>query len=140
MAESCTGGLLGGRLTAVPGSSSQFLGGVVAYADQAKQRLLGVPADLLAAHGAVSEPVAREMALGATRALGADVAVSVTGIAGPDGGTADKPVGTVWLGFAWPGGSEAVLRKFVGTRDEVRGRAAQQALFELWKRLRLLPE
>ena len=88
----------------------------------------------------MSEPVAREMALGATRALGADVAVSVTGIAGPDGGTADKPVGTVWLGFAWPGGSEAILRKFVGTRDEVRGRAAQQALFELWKRLRLLPE
>ena len=66
--------------------------------------------------------------------------MSVTGIAGPDGGTADKPVGTVWLGFAWPGGSEAALRKFVGTRDEVRGRAAQQALFELWKRLRLLPE
>lgn len=140
VAESCTGGLLGGRLTAVPGSSSQFLGGVIAYADQAKQRLLGVPSDLLGANGAVSEPVAREMALGATRALGADVAVSVTGIAGPDGATADKPVGTVWLGFAWPGGSEAVLRKFVGTRDEVRGRAAQQALFELWKRLRLLPE
>jgi nicotinamide-nucleotide amidase len=138
VAESCTGGLLGGRLTAVPGSSSQFLGGLVAYADQTKLRLLGVPADLLAAHGAVSEPVAREMALGHPRAR-AGVAVSVTGIAGPTAART-KPVGTVWLGFAWPGGSEAILRQFVGTRDEVRGRAAQQALFELWKRLRLLPE
>lgn len=140
VAESCTGGLLGGRLTAIAGSSSQFLGGVIAYADETKRQLLGVPADALTASGAVSEPVAREMALGARRALGADVAVSVTGVAGPDGGSAEKPVGTVWFGFALPGGSDAVLRTLVGTRAEVRGRAAHLALFELWKRLKRLPE
>lgn len=140
VAESCTGGLLGGRLTAIPGSSSQFLGGVIAYADEAKHRLLGVPSDLLATFGAVSEPVAREMALGAARSLGADIAVAITGVAGPDGGTPEKPVGTVWFGFVWPGGAEAVLRKLVGTREEVRGRAAQLALYELWRRLLFLPE
>ena len=140
VAESCTGGLLGGRLTAVPGSSSQFLGGVIAYADETKHQLLGVSMGLLAAHGAVSEPVAREMAIGATRAMGAEVAVAITGIAGPEGGSDDKPVGTVWFGFALPGGAEAVLRKLVGTRDEVRGRATQVALYELWRRLQLLPE
>jgi nicotinamide-nucleotide amidase len=140
LAESCTGGLLGGRVTAVPGSSSQFLGGIIAYDDQVKHRLLGVPLDLLAAHGAVSEPVAREMARGAARALGAGVAVSITGIAGPDGGSPEKPVGTVWAGFALPGTTEAVLLKLVGNRQEVRGRAAQFTLFELWKRLRSLPE
>jgi len=140
VAESCTGGLLGGRLTAVPGSSSQFLGGIVSYADGIKQSLLGVPGALLAAHGAVSGPVAQAMAIGAARALGADVAVSITGIAGPDGGSADKPVGTVWLGFALPGTSDAILRNTIGTREEIRGRAAQIALFELWRRLRRLPE
>jgi len=140
VAESCTGGLLGGRLTAVPGSSSQFLGGIVSYADEIKQALLGVPGALLAAHGAVSGPVAQAMAIGAARALGADVAVSITGIAGPDGGSAEKPVGTVWLGFAMPGASDALLRNTIGTREEIRGRAAQIALFELWRRLRRLPE
>jgi nicotinamide-nucleotide amidase len=140
VAESCTGGLLGGRLTAIPGSSSQFLGGIISYADETKQRLLGVPSDLLSTHGAVSEPVAREMALGAARALGADVAVSITGIAGPEGGSDEKPVGTAWLGFALPGLTEVVRGKFVGTRTEIRGRAAQQALFELWRRLKSLPE
>jgi len=140
VAESCTGGLLGGRLTAIPGSSSQFLGGVIAYADETKHRLLGVPLDLLATFGAVSEPVARAMALGAARSLDAEVAVAITGVAGPDGGTAEKPVGTVWFGFVWPGGEEAVLRTLVGTREEVRGRAAQLALYELWRRLVFLPE
>jgi nicotinamide-nucleotide amidase len=140
VAESCTGGLLGGRLTAVPGSSSQFLGGVISYSDGAKQALLGVPEPLLAAHGAVSGPVAQAMAEGAGRALGAAVAVSITGIAGPEGGTKDKPVGTVWLGFAFPGGHDAVLRNTIGTREEIRGRSAQMALFELWRRLRRLPE
>ncbi len=140
VAESCTGGLLGGRLTAIPGSSSQFLGGIIAYADETKHRLLDVPSEILASHGAVSGPVAHEMALGAARALGADVAVSITGIAGPEGGSDDKPVGTVWLGFALPGGADALLRKLVGTREEVRDRAAQVALYELWRRLQRLPE
>jgi nicotinamide-nucleotide amidase len=140
VAESCTGGLLGGRLTAVPGSSSQFLGGVISYADGAKESLLGVPEALLKAHGAVSGPVAQAMAVGAARALGADVAVAITGIAGPDGGSNEKPVGTVWLGFALPGANEAILRNTIGTREEIRGRAAQIALFELWRRLRHLPE
>jgi len=140
VAESCTGGLLGGRLTAVPGSSSQFLGGIIAYADETKNRLLGVPTELLRAHGAVSEPVAREMATGAAQALGADVAVSITGIAGPEGGSEEKPVGTVWFGFALPGAVEVTRAKLVGTRDEVRGRATQQALFGLWRRLKNLPD
>jgi nicotinamide-nucleotide amidase len=140
VAESCTGGLLGGRLTDVPGSSSQFLGGIISYSDGAKEALLGVPRALLAAHGAVSGPVAQAMAIGAARALGADVAVSITGIAGPDGGSKEKPVGTVWLGFMMPGTSEAVPRNTIGTREEIRGRAAQIALFELWRRLRHLPE
>lgn len=140
VAESCTGGLLGGRLTAVPGSSSQFLGGIIAYADETKHRQLGVPRELLAAQGAVSEPVAREMAIGAAQALGADVAVSITGIAGPDGGSDEKPVGTVWLGYALPGGADAMLLRLVGTRAEIRGRAAHQALYQLWRRLKRLPD
>ncbi len=140
VAESCTGGLLGGRLTAVPGSSSQFLGGVIAYANETKQHLLGVPESLLGEAGAVSEAVAVRMAVGAARALQAEVGVSITGVAGPDGGSAAKPVGTVWIGLVLPGLEEAVLRTLVGTRDEVRGRAAQQALYELWRRLRSLPE
>jgi len=140
VAESCTGGLLGGRLTAIPGSSSQFLGGITAYANEVKAHLLGVPAALIEAEGAVSGPVAREMALGAARALGAEVGVSVTGIAGPEGGSEAKPVGTVWTGFAIGGQADAVLRRYVGSREDVRVRAAQQSLFELWKRLRTLPE
>lgn len=140
VAESCTGGLLGGRLTAVPGSSNQFVGGVIAYADETKQRLLGVSPDLLRAEGAVSGPVAREMAIGVAASLGAEVAVSITGIAGPDGGSAQKPVGTVWMGFQLPGSADSTLRNLVGTREEIRGRAAQFALFELWRRLRSLPE
>lgn len=140
VAESCTGGLLGGRLTAIPGSSSQVLGGMIAYADQAKVDLLGVPAELLRAEGAVSGPVAREMALGAARSLGAEVAVSLTGVAGPDGGSADKPVGTVWVGFALQGEGSAQLLKLAGTRQEIRGRAVQFTLFELLQRLRGLPQ
>jgi nicotinamide-nucleotide amidase len=103
-AESCTGGLVAARLTDVPGSSRSFVGGVVAYADEVKQAELDVPGELLAEHGAVSAEVAAAMAEGARRRLDADVAVAVTGIAGPDGGTPEKPVGLVYLHAAGPDG------------------------------------
>ena len=96
-AESCTGGLIGHRLTDVPGSSDYFLGGIIAYSNEIKERLLGVKLETLQAHGAVSAETAIEMARGASRVLGADVAVSVTGIAGPGGGTADKPIGLTYV-------------------------------------------
>jgi len=128
LAESCTGGLVGHRLTNVPGSSAYVRGAVVAYADRAKQDLLGVRRETLAAHGAVSEETAGEMAAGARRAFGASIGVSTTGIAGPDGGTPEKPVGTVCFGLA----SEAsvVTRRYQlwGTRDWVKLLASQVAL------------
>jgi nicotinamide-nucleotide amidase len=127
-AESCTGGLVAVRLTSVPGSSAVFLGGIVAYANEAKESLLGVPAELLAAHGAVSAETAVAMAHGARERLGTDLAVSVTGIAGPGGGTPEKPVGLVHLCAAGPHGERS--REFVvtGDRDTVRRRAAVGAL------------
>ena len=135
-AESCTGGLVGGRLTDIPGSSSVYVGGVICYANELKTGLLDVPPELLAAHGAVSEPVAIAMARGAVARLGVDLAVSVTGIAGPDGGSRDKPVGTVWFGLADGSGAEARRSVFGGGRHEVRARAAQAALYLLLRRLR----
>ena len=134
-AESCTGGLVGGRLTEVPGSSDVFVGAVVCYADRIKTAMLDVPAELIAAHGAVSEPVARAMAEGARRRLSVDLAVSATGIAGPSGGTADKPVGTVWFGVAAPAGTDTRRVVFLGSRREVRERATQMALYLLHRRL-----
>jgi nicotinamide-nucleotide amidase len=135
-AESCTGGLLGGRLTDIPGSSTGYAGGVVCYANELKISLLGVPPHLIETHGAVSEPVARAMAEGAIERLGVDVAVSVTGIAGPEGGSEDKPVGTVWIGLAGAGAAEARRTVFGGGRHEVRARAAQAALYLTLGRLR----
>ncbi|HKI96013.1 MAG TPA: competence/damage-inducible protein A [Gemmatimonadales bacterium] len=128
VAESCTGGLLGARLTAIAGASDVFLGGVITYRNALKTSLLGVDPALLAAHGAVSEEVVRAMAAGARERLGADVALAVTGIAGPTGGTEEKPVGTVWLGVAAPEVQRAVRIRFPGARDEVRQRAAQGVL------------
>src|SRR5688572_14487189 len=125
VAESCTGGLIGSRLTEIPGSSDVFVGGVIAYDNAVKRDVLGVPEPLLAQHGAVSEPVARAMAEGAIRRFGVTAAVAVTGVAGPGGGSPDKPVGTVWLACAVDGKVEARRSMFPGTRQEVRARAAQ---------------
>jgi nicotinamide-nucleotide amidase len=127
-AESCTGGLVSARLTSVPGSSDVFVGGLVAYDDRIKLGALGVPADVLERHGAVSAETATAMAAGARRVLGADVAVSVTGVAGPGGGTAAKPVGLVYLHVEAPDASHGVELRLPGDRDAVRRRAAASAL------------
>lgn len=139
LAESCTGGLIAKRLTDVPGASAYFLAGAVTYADRTKEELLGVRRETLAAHGAVSEETAREMAEGARRAAAADYAVSVTGIAGPTGGTPEKPVGTVWICVAGPGGTDARRLQLAGDREEIRERSAQAALALLWRRVRREP-
>jgi nicotinamide-nucleotide amidase len=127
-AESCTGGLLAARLTARPGSSGWVLGGVTAYADAAKEDLLGVPAGLLAERGAVSPEVAAAMAEGARARFGADVGVGITGIAGPGGGSADKPVGTVHLCAAGPDGRRARSVALAGDRQAVRERSVTVAM------------
>lgn len=135
VAESCTGGLVGGRLTAVPGSSDVFLGGVIAYHNDAKQSLLGVPAGVLEREGAVSEAVARLMAEGAARRLGAGAAVAVTGIAGPAGGTEEKPVGTICFATTVDGVTQSSRTILPGERYDIRTRAAQLALSLLLGRL-----
>lgn len=128
LAESCTGGMVGSLLTDVPGASEVFLGGIVAYANEVKEALLGVPAEVIRRCGAVSAECAGAMARGAAARLGAKVAVSVTGIAGPSGGTPGKPVGTVFFGLAREGEVWTVRRKYGGERAEIRLRAAHQAL------------
>ena len=135
VAESCTGGGLGAALTAVPGASDVFLGGVIAYANAVKEGLLGVPPELLAEHGAVSDPVAIAMAEGVRRRTGSDWALALTGIAGPGGGSAAKPVGLVHLGLAGPAGSRGAALRF----GETRGRTWIQTLSvgEALNRLRL---
>ena len=135
-AESCTGGMLGAAITEVPGASESYVGGVVAYSDAAKRTLLAVDRALIEGEGAVSEAVAGAMATGARYALRSDFALSVTGIAGPGGGSAAKPVGTVWLGLAGPEGVRAQVRHFPGDRDVVRARSVASALDTL--RLALL--
>ena len=127
-AESCTGGLVGAMLTAVPGSSDWYVGGVISYANAVKQGLLGVRGEDLERVGAVSEPVVRSMALGACAATGAQAAMSTSGVAGPGGGSAEKPVGTVWIGWALNGESRAEVFHFEGNRDAVRVQAAREAV------------
>jgi nicotinamide-nucleotide amidase len=127
-AESCTGGMVAARLTGVPGSSASFVGGVVAYDDEVKRSELDVPEGLLSEHGAVSAEVAAAMAEGARRRLGADVAVAVTGVAGPGGGTPEKPVGRVHAHAAGPDGSVARILDLPGEREQIRVRATVTAL------------
>ena len=127
-AESCTGGLIAHRITNVPGASDFFLGGVVAYSNEAKVRLLGVDAETIAAHGAVSEVVARQMAEGARARFGADVGIGVTGIAGPGGGTPEKPVGLVFICLAGKGKTIVARNEFSGSREEIKRRSAEKGL------------
>ena len=128
VAESCTGGLIGARLVSVPGASDVFAGGVICYENASKSRDLGVPEELLVEYGAVSEPVARAMVEGVCERFGVDAGVAVTGIAGPGGGTEEKPVGTIWLGAKVGSETRVVRRWLPGVRNEVRQRSAQAAL------------
>ncbi|HKB26099.1 MAG TPA: nicotinamide-nucleotide amidohydrolase family protein [Methylomirabilota bacterium] len=133
VAESCTGGLLGHRLTSVPGSSSYFERGVLVYSNRAKEELLGVPAEVLRAHGAVSAPCAEAMARGIAERAGAPCALAITGIAGPDGGTPAKPVGTVFVGLAVEGQVSARRFRFLGDRASVKWQSTQAA-FDMLRR------
>ena len=126
-AESCTGGGVGSAITAVPGSSAVFAGGVISYANAVKERVLGVAPETLATVGAVSAETAAQMAAGARRLLGTDLAVSVTGIAGPDGGSDAKPVGLVWFGLATAAGTRTEKCLFCGDRAHVREQAVIHA-------------
>jgi nicotinamide-nucleotide amidase len=127
-AESCTGGMVAARLTSVPGASELFVGSVIAYANEVKEAGLGVPGELIAEHGAVSAEVAEAMAAGARQRLGADVAVAVTGVAGPGGGTPEKPVGLVFAHAVGPDGEKAVRTELPGDREMIRGRATAASL------------
>ena len=134
-AESCTGGLIAAAITAVPGSSGYFLGGLVTYADAAKVQLLGIPEATIGAHGAVSAQVARAMASGALERLGATFAVSSTGVAGPAGGSAAKPIGLVYLGLAWAGDADVRRLMLAGDRAAIREAATAAALEWLIERV-----
>ena len=139
MAESCTGGLVGHRVTNVPGSSDYYLGSVTAYAYEAKERLLGVAHATLVKFGAVSQETAMEMARGIRHALGADIGISVTGIAGPGGGMPGKPVGLVWVGFSAPALEQAYRYLWSGNRIENKEASAQAALQLLFDYLNANP-
>ncbi|MBR7094679.1 MAG: CinA family protein [Clostridia bacterium] len=129
LAESCTGGAVASRLVSVPGASRVFLGGIVSYTDAVKHVALGVREETLAKNTAVSAPVAREMAEGARNRLSSDLAVSVTGLAGPGGGTEEIPVGRVFIGLATEEGSDALCLTLKGSRRRIRRKAADMALF-----------
>ncbi len=139
-AESCTGGVVSASLTAIPGASSWFECGFVTYSNAAKMQLLGVAEDVLQSYGAVSEPVAQAMAQGALARSGADLALAITGIAGPGGGTADKPVGTVC--FAWAFNrtkTQCCTQRFHGGREDIRAQAARFAMYRLSSLLMEMP-
>ena len=136
VAESCTGGVIASRFTAMAGSSAYFLAGVVAYANEAKRDILGVSYDDIMRYGAVSEQVARQMAEGARRTTGADYAIATTGIAGPSGGSAEKPVGTVWIAVATPHHTIAMMRPSGTDRSQIVNRASAYAIEMLYKELK----
>jgi nicotinamide-nucleotide amidase len=138
-AESCTGGMIGATCTGLAGSSDWFERGFITYSNAAKTELLDVPAGLIDAHGAVSEPVARAMAEGALAHSAADLSVAVTGVAGPGGGSVAKPVGTVWLAWAGPAGVQAECRLFPGDRAAIREATVRRALDGLLNLARGLP-
>ncbi|MFR9524222.1 MAG: CinA family protein [Rikenellaceae bacterium] len=128
VAESCTGGAIAAKFTAMAGASAYFECGVVSYSNESKEQVLGVSHDTLVRYGAVSEQVAKEMAQGVKRIAGADYAIATTGIAGPTGGTAEKPVGTVWFGIAGPEGTSAVMIHCGTERSQIIGRATATAI------------
>ena len=128
VAESCTGGLIGHRLTNIPGSSTYYIGGIVSDAYEAKVRLLGVRWETLESHGAVSRETVVEMARGVRQALAAAIGLAVSGIAGPGGGTPEKPVGFTWIGLSTPDGDQAWSYQFAGEREQVKQQASEQAL------------
>ncbi len=134
VAESCTGGWLAETVTAIPGSSAWFERGFVTYSNLAKQQMLGVEIKTLEKYGAVSEQTVREMAWGALEHSQARISVAISGVAGPDGGTPDKPVGTVWLAWAWSRGCETRREQFEGDRRQVRRQAVAAALQGLLER------
>lgn len=134
-AESCTGGMVSTAITAVAGASEVFDGGVVSYANEVKHRMLGVKESTLAEHGAVSEECAREMAEGVRSLMGADIGISLTGIAGPGGGTREKPVGTVYLGVSDKNESYAIRLSLSGDRDTIRQESVKAALSEAHRRI-----
>lgn len=127
-AESLTGGKIAAAITAVPGSSAVFPGGVVSYCDRIKHRVLGVPQQLLETHGAVSEPVAKAMAAGAAELMGTDLALSATGLAGPDGDGSGNPVGTVYLGLYARGEVRCEKHVFAGNREDIRRQSVERAI------------
>ena len=128
IAESCTGGLLGHRITNVPGSSDYFRLGVVAYSNESKAQLLGIPDGLILQHGAVSHEVSEAMAVGIRKRTGSDIGLSITGIAGPEGGSPEKPVGLVYVGLSWEDGTRVVKNIFLGSREIVKSQSSQKAL------------
>ena len=134
-AESCTGGLIAASVTDIPGASGVFLGSAVTYSNEAKRDILGVDVSVMAEHGAVSAMCAEKMAEGARRIFGSDMALSVTGVAGPDGGSKEKPVGTVWFGISIENATYTFKEKFNGERSDIRRSAVMEALSSLLERM-----
>ena len=134
-AESCSGGLIAHRLTNIPGASTPFVGGIVAYSNRVKTDLLNVPEETLALYGAVSQQTALGMAEGARKRFGTDFSVSVTGIAGPGGGTEEKPVGLVYMAVARASATEVARHEFVGDRESIKQQTAEAALALLWENI-----